>query len=144
PAFPTKTIAPSSKISSLETAINLPTSQLCINKNCFTVRLASSDSDRQKGLMFQKSLPENAGMLFVFEQSGIYPFWMKNTLIPLDMLRIDSSQKIVHIASAVQPCLSDPCAVIDPATGAQFVLELSSGVTQKFGIKIGDTIQLRK
>lgn len=143
PAFPTQSPPQSSKISSLETTLNLPTTQLCIKNNCFTVWVASNDSDRQKGLMFQTSLASSSGMLFIFQQSGIYPFWMKNTLIPLDMLWIDSSQKIVHIASAVQPCLSDPCPSIDPATSALFVLELPSWSAQKLGIKVGDSIELK-
>ena len=58
----------------------------------------------ERGLMFRKSLGPNEGMLFVFEQAGFYPFWMKNTLIPLDIIWLDADWRIVSIAASVPPC----------------------------------------
>ena len=71
---------------------------------CFQVELARTESERDQGLMYRKELDKNKGMLFIFDKEGIYPFWMKNTLIPLDMIWIDSNNKIVFIAQNVQPC----------------------------------------
>ncbi|MDQ2766457.1 MAG: DUF192 domain-containing protein, partial [Gemmatimonadota bacterium] len=68
------------------------------------IELAADDDTREKGLMFRDRLPDGTGMLFVFPQPGDFPFWMKNTLIPLDMIWIDADHRIVHIAHDVPPC----------------------------------------
>lgn len=64
--------------------------------------------------MHREYLPEKSGMLFVFQQIGQYNFWMKNTLIPLDMIRINQDQKIIDIQQAV-PCTADPCPSYIPS-----------------------------
>jgi len=75
--------------------------------------------------MYRESLPEKKGMLFVFPTSDIHDFWMKNTIIPLDMIWIDNQFKVVHIANA-QPCTEDPCKIYAPRTLAKYVLEINS------------------
>jgi hypothetical protein len=64
--------------------------------------------------MHREHLPEKSGMLFVFQQSSPYGFWMKNTLIPLDMIWIDQNQKIIDIQQAI-PCTADPCPSYKPS-----------------------------
>lgn len=63
--------------------------------------------------MYRQELPELSGMLFVFEQAGQYNFWMKNTLIPLDMIWINDQNKIIDIKQAT-PCTADPCPTYNP------------------------------
>ena len=81
----------------------------------------------ERGLMFRESLGPNEGMLFVFEKAGFYPFWMKNTLIPLDIIWIDEAWRIVSIAESVPPCRADPCPTYPPAGDARYVVEVSAG-----------------
>src|SRR5215218_5443429 len=81
----------------------------------------------ERGLMFRESLGPNEGMLFIFEKTGFYPFWMKNTLIPLDIIWIDEQWRIVSIAESVPPCRTDPCATYPPAGDARYVVEVSAG-----------------
>ena len=80
--------------------------------------------------MFRSSLPNNAGMVFVFENSDIHSFRMKNTLIPLDMIWLDSDFQIVDIQQA-DPCTADPCTSYIPAASAQYVLEINQGISEK-------------
>jgi len=74
--------------------------------------------------MNRTSLDEDKGMLFIFEQPGVFGFWMKNTLISLDMLRLDDQYKIVYIQNSAQPCPADPCQTYNPGKNAKYVLEL--------------------
>ena len=113
-------------------------SQVCIKSYCFLVETARTDPEREKGLMFRQSLPEGHGMLFIFDKEGGYSFWMKNTLIPLDMVWMDKNKKVVYIAKNVQPCIADNCPAINPNVNAQYVLEANAGAVDKIGIETGD------
>ncbi|MDR0370049.1 MAG: DUF192 domain-containing protein [Candidatus Peribacteria bacterium] len=86
--------------------------------------------------MFREILPEDEGMLFIFDTEQPYSFRMKNTLIPLDMIWINNNLTIVDIQQA-NPCKTDSCPSFIPAENAQYVLELNQGITQKYGIHIG-------
>lgn len=117
--------------------------QVCFGINCFSVKLAKTNAEREKGLMNVMQLDANSGMLFIFDQEGFYPFWMKNTLIPLDMIWIDGNNKVVFIGQNVQPCKTFICPITNPNTKAKYVLEINGGVAEKDGIKIGDSIELK-
>ncbi|PID34493.1 MAG: hypothetical protein CR971_03000 [candidate division SR1 bacterium] len=108
---------------------------------CFKVQIADTDEKRRKGLMFVEQLPEDEGMLFTYDQEGSYTFWMKNTLIPLDMIWINKNKKIVDIQTA-QPCKTEECPVYTPKGKAQYVLELNAEITKKYGIQIGQKLAL--
>jgi uncharacterized membrane protein (UPF0127 family) len=114
------------------------------DKTRVRVEIADTESTRQRGLMFRKSLGPDEGMLFVFDTPGFYPFWMKNTLIPLDMLWLDREGRIVSIASAVPPCRADPCPSYPPAAGttALYVLEVNAGFAKQHGVKVGDLLAI--
>jgi uncharacterized membrane protein (UPF0127 family) len=107
-----------------------------------TAEIADTDDKRQRGLMFREALDQNEGMIFIFDEPGFYPFWMKNTLISLDMLWVDVHGKIVSIAQSVPPCEADPCPSYPPIAGssALYVVEVVAGFTRQHGVKVGDTL----
>lgn len=116
---------------------------VCFKEDCFLVKVAKTDFERYQGLMFQKNLPEDEGMFFVFEKEDIHLFWMKNTLIPLDMIWINKDNKVVFINKNTQPCLEEEeCPSIDPRIKAKYVLEINAGASEESRIKIGDTVKL--
>lgn len=103
----------------------------------FDIELALDDSHRQYGLMFRTELPEMNGMLFVYDRRQELSMWMKNTLIPLDILFIDDEGKIMNIAKNCQP---RSLSLIRSEGRAKAVLELNGGLTDKLGIMVGDEI----
>jgi hypothetical protein len=105
------------------------------------VEVASDDPTREQGLMYRDHMAENRGMIFLFAQAGEYPFWMKNTLIPLDMIWMDAAHRIVHIAHDVPPCKADPCPNYPPNAHASSVLELAGGVAAKHHLRDGDVLR---
>jgi hypothetical protein len=107
-----------------------------------SVEIAATPARRQMGLMFRTHLPSNEGMIFVFDQPGPYAFWMKNTLIPLDMLWLDGGGRVVSIATAVPPCKTDPCPNYPPDANAMYVVEVASGFAKAHGVKVGDALKL--
>ena len=105
------------------------------------VEIAADDSTRAQGLMFRDQLPPDRGMIFLFPQSGDYPFWMKNTLISLDMIWIDDQKRITHIAANVPPCKADPCPSVPSGGNAKYVLEVAAGVAARHGLANGQTLR---
>ncbi len=106
-----------------------------------TAELAVSDDERARGLMFREKIGVDQGMLFVFEEEEIHQFWMKNTWIPLDMLWLDNSRRVIHIEADVPPCREDPCPSYGPWLPARYVLELKAGGAAEYGIKVNDRLQ---
>jgi len=105
------------------------------------VEIAADDDTRQQGLMFRDRMAEDRGMLFFFMSQGEYAFWMKNTLIPLDMIWIDAQHKVVHVAHDVQPCKADPCPSVPPNAPATYVLETAAGVAAKHRVGVGAVVR---
>jgi hypothetical protein len=116
--------------------------RVCVQNNCFNVSIADTPAERERGLMFVQSLKSDVGMLFIFEQSGLYPFWMKNTLIPLDIVWLDEDKKIVFIKNNALPCGADACPNIVPAAEARYVLEINAGTAERLQWKIGDVMYM--
>ena len=107
------------------------------------VEIADDNEERMRGLMFREKLDENGGMLFVFDDEGHHAFWMKNTLILLDIIFIDKNLKIVDIKNA-QPCEEESCALYKSSKPAKYVLEVNGNFTINNKIKIGDKIVINK
>lgn len=120
-----------------------PANQVCLQKSCFNVELALTDLQMARGLQFRKTLPRKNGMLFIFQKDGNYAFWMKDTLIPLDLIWLNAGREIVHIAKDVPPCRQDPCPNYKPGAPSRYVLEINAGLAQKLGFKIGDRAAIR-
>jgi uncharacterized protein len=105
--------------------------------HAFNVELAITDKEREHGLMFRKSLPEGQGMLFDFKSDREVSFWMRNTLISLDMIFIAGDGHIAHIVENAKP-LSDN--MIPSRAPVRAVLEVIAGTVQKLGIAPGDRV----
>ncbi len=108
----------------------------------FSVELATDDASRQHGLMMRTMLAPDHGMLFVFPYTGPQAFWMKNTLIPLDILYFDADRRLVSMQLNVPPCKADPCPTYPSDAPAIYVLELSAGTTQRIEAKLGDALKI--
>ncbi|OIO80853.1 hypothetical protein AUJ84_02400 [Candidatus Pacearchaeota archaeon CG1_02_32_132] len=121
---------------------NSKISEVCVRDNCFSVELAQTPEERATGLMNREFLAENEGMLFIFPEEGDYGFWMKDTLIPLDMIWINQNLEIVNIATA-QPC-NEVCPIIRSKDPALYVLELNAGITSQLGIIKKEKVIIKK
>ncbi|MBU1111235.1 MAG: DUF192 domain-containing protein [Nanoarchaeota archaeon] len=114
--------------------------QVCISGNCVNVEIADTQNERNFGLMFRENLDENSGMIFIYEESDTYAFWMKNTLIQLDMIWINEDKIIIYIAEA-EPCKADPCPTYAPEEPAKYILEVNQGFSQEHDINVGDKVK---
>lgn len=115
---------------------------VCVKDNCFKVEIAKTEKQREEGLMERKSLDKDKGMLFIFDKESIYPFWMKNTFISLDIIWIDNSYKVVDIKENNKPCNNIFCSSIYPSSKAKYVLEINAGLCSELGIKKGDFLDM--
>jgi uncharacterized membrane protein (UPF0127 family) len=129
----------------LESLDAFPTSTLSIRTRqgppeWFSVWIADTAARSEQGLMFVKWLPADQGMLFPFQQPHTATFWMKNTLIALDMLFIDAQGRIVYIRESATP-MSE--AIISAPMPVKAVLELAGGECARLGIRTGDQVRHR-
>lgn len=102
-----------------------------------TVEVAATPAQQSLGLMYRKELGANAGMLFVFDTSVEHPFWMKNTVLPLDMIFLGDDRKIVGIVKDAVPFTTSSRTVGAPS---RYVLEVNAGFSEKHGVKAGDLV----
>jgi hypothetical protein len=103
----------------------------------FAIELALSDAQMEQGLMFRRSLAPDAGMLFDFKTPTNVTMWMKNTLIPLDMLFLDSGGRIISVHERAVPLSTD---IIASQAPSRYVIELNGGTAARLGIKPGDQV----
>ncbi len=107
---------------------NIQKSTVSINNKTFTVEVASTEKTRTNGLMYRKTLPKDHGMLFVFDRSAVYDFWMPNVSFSLDIVWISEDLKIVDIKT-VPPCeekIIQNCPAYRPDGRAKYVLEVKA------------------
>jgi len=107
----------------------------------YNIELAKTIAQKTKGLSDRDALCKNCGMLFTFGFETNLPFWMKNTLVPLDMIWLDKNGKVVDIQTATD---TSSTKIYQNQTPAQYVLELNANDSKKIGLKIGDIIDLSK
>lgn len=104
----------------------------------FSVEVADDARERARGLMFRESLGTYAGMLFVYDYPQTVAFWMKNTLIPLDMIFVDERGRVAHVHHRAVPGDLTP---IPGGNGILAVLEINGGLAERFGIAPGDVMR---
>ncbi len=106
------------------------------------LEIAKTSAERARGLMFRKNLNEHQGMLFVFPNQGPHAFWMKNTLIPLDMIWLNNKNKIVYHQDQAPPCHETNCPLYQPPSSikARYVIEIKSGLREKLKLVDGQTL----
>lgn len=107
-----------------------------------SVEVAETQLSHQKGLMFRTDLKDSEGMFFVFEDEKLRSFWMKNTVIPLDIIFISANKKIIDILENFQPCIAEPCEAYTSASPAKYVLETNAGFVRKNKISLNDSIRI--
>ena len=105
------------------------------------VEVVADNESRAQGLMFRDRIDPGRGMLFVFPRDAVFSFWMKNTLIPLDMIWIDANRRVVGIIPDVPPCKVEDCPSYGPGVMARYVLEVGGGEAAKHNLKVGDALQ---
>lgn len=98
------------------------------------VEIADDADERKTGLMHRESLAENQGMLFVYERESRKTFWMKSTLIPLDILFFNEDGVLVDVQT-MQPCKKDPCKIYKSKQPAKYALEVNAGYANQNGIR---------
>ncbi len=103
--------------------------------------VADSGTKRSLGLMHRDRLATDAGMLFIFDTEKPRSFWMKNTLIPLDIIFVSHDFKIMHIAKNATPCKADPCPTYNSGYPVKYVVEINAGLSEKMGLRVGDLIE---
>jgi uncharacterized protein len=118
--------------------VHFDTVQTKLKDKTFTLEVADTDAKRERGLMNRDTLAADRGMLFVFDSAGRFAFWMKNTKIPLDLVFLDGSGKVVGIY-ALKPNDETPVAC---DTDSLFAIELPAGTAKTLDLKTGDTVSL--
>jgi uncharacterized protein len=125
----------------LENLEQFPRSTLSVDARSgaewFSIWIADTPARSEQGLMYLKWLPEDQGMLFPQAVPRVMSMWMKNTLIPLDMLFIDEHGRVVYIRERATPQSED---IISTPLPVKAVLELAGGLCAKLGIKVGDKV----
>ncbi len=102
------------------------------------IEIADNTPERMQGLMYRKSMDENRGMLFIFQNNEHRGFYMKNTLIPLDIIFLDSAKQVLKIFKNTTPFSE---RTLESGLPAKFVVEVNAGYTDRYGIKEGDMIK---
>jgi uncharacterized membrane protein (UPF0127 family) len=106
------------------------------------VEIAGTAPQRERGLMHRTSLEPDAGMVFRFPQATSGGFWMKSTLLPLDIAFYDAGGRILRIMQ-MKPCAADPCPIYAPGVEYRAALEVNAGSFRRWGVGVGDRIVVR-
>ncbi len=119
-------------------SVEFPRGTIKIDDTVLEVQVADTEPRRIRGLMFQDQLPYDQGMIFVFNEPGIYSLWMLNMQFSLDMIWLDENGNIVHLEENIPPCKSATeimaCQSIIPNGNALYILEVTSGFVKEFNI----------
>lgn len=120
----------------------LPRAEVELGGEVFWVELAFTRESRERGLMFRRELGANAGMLFIYPEEQYCSFWMKNTLIDLDILFIRADGVVVNSATMKAPGPGQEPGSYPSKGAVKYCLELNAGTIKRLGIKVGDRVEL--
>lgn len=131
-------------VSSTNQGQKLPISAIAVVPNGTNIELevAKTPKQQEMGLMYRPALPDNQGMLFEFPSPQPTRFWMKNCIVPLDMVFIREGV-VEYIAASAPPCDKEPCPTYGPNQLIDRVIELRAGRAAELGLKVGDKIAIR-
>jgi uncharacterized membrane protein (UPF0127 family) len=93
------------------------------------------------GYMFRREVKDDEGMVFVYPEAGMHPFWMKNTLVPLDIIWMDEAFEVLHVETA-PPCKADPCPSYGTPRISRYTLELKAGSAARDRLRVGDRLSI--
>jgi hypothetical protein len=118
-------------------SVEMPMKQVTVGEQEFLCEIAKTPKERAQGLMFREDLEQNTGMLFDLGKEEQTGFWMKNTLIPLDIIWIGTGKTVSDVQTA-QPCTDEPCEIFKIEKPIRWVLEVNAG---EFKGKVGDKVE---
>ncbi len=107
-----------------------------------SAEIADEPEEWSRGLSFRPSLAEGSGMLFVFDDERFRQFWMKDTLIPLDVIFINGELVVVHIVEGAVPCEADPCPLYGSGGPVRYALEVNADFVKVHGIRVGAEVTI--
>lgn len=108
-----------------------------------TVEVADTYKKRQRGLMQRDTLEEKEGMLFIFKDNEKgWSIWMKNILIPLDIIFISKELRVINYVKGAEPCKASQCTDYYPERPARYVLEVNAGFIERYGVEVGSLIEI--
>jgi len=116
---------------------------ITINGHNLQVTVAASRKEQEVGLSETTSLPQNQGMIFIFEKPDYYAFWMKNMKLPIDIIYIKNDKIVTIHNNAVPPKGEENPIVYTPTEASDKVLEINAGLSEKYGFKKGDTVEIK-
>ena len=118
--------------------ITFDTTPMTLKGKAFSMEVAQTDAQSERGLMYRDSMPDDHGMLFVMPYVDTWSFWMHNTRIPLDIIFLDRAGRVLEIHN--RAALDDTSR--GPISPAQYVIELNLGAAQKIGLRKGDIVEI--
>lgn len=132
--------APAPTVSTSAESLSLPAS-ITVGIQTVLLEVARTPQQQATGLKFRTSLSPERGMVFPVQPERVVSLWMKDTLIPLDMVFVRNG-KVVKVAANIPPCTTDPCAHYSSETPVDQVVELKAGRAAELGIKTGQPLQV--
>ena len=110
----------------------------------YAVEVVRTPEAQAQGLMFRESLLPRTGMIFLFSDAAPHQFWMKNTMIPLDIIWLDGEGRVIFVSANTPPCRADPCPNYGPLVPAPTVLEIAGGLAAKEKVTVGSRISFEE
>lgn len=119
------------------------TPSVSIKNKTFYVDVAKTDNEKGEGLSIYDKLPKEKGMLFLFEKEDYYSFWMKDMKFPIDIIYINKDRIVEIYENIPSPkSLNEKPQVVKPGKKAAYVLEINAGLSEKYGFKMGDKVDI--